>query len=81
MLFKHYVIECTTHYHQGAKPDDLVLFLHSSGRSIVESMVILKHVLGIDLRDAKILVASHPIWSEIATAGEELHDLLEDEFD
>lgn len=59
---------------QGGDDRDLVLRLHNLGASILDSIKIIRTVRAVSLGSAKEIVSSHPIWAQVVTASESLHD-------
>lgn len=59
---------------QGTSNEDLIFQLHEHGASILDSIKALRNVRGISLGLAKEIVSSHPVWEQIVTASQPLHD-------
>lgn len=62
---------------KGAPADELIVYLHETGLSIVESIRVLRQTLGIRTGEAKRLVDEHPVWRDDVEANEPLHDAVE----
>ena len=68
---------CRTLLTQGYSQDDVILYLHQQGLSIIHSIRVLRILYGIGLAEGKQLVTSHAVWAETVAAHEPLHDALE----
>jgi hypothetical protein len=62
---------------RGAASDELIVYLHGAGLSIVESIRVLCQALRVSTGEAKRLVIEHPVWRDEVRANEPLHDALE----
>jgi len=71
---KRVIARATKMFRRGASVNDLIIFLHANSIDIVDTMGIIARVTGIKGRDAKYLVARHPLWSDVLIPAAELHD-------
>jgi hypothetical protein len=63
---------------RGAPSEEILAYLRSNGASILESMRILKNVLGLSLAEAKQIVHFSETWSDMRDEHDRIHDVLED---
>lgn len=71
--FEEIVRGCREMVDRGLNIGDLVEYLHGRGTTITDSMRTLMAVYAIPLRDAKVVVSTHPVWKGIVAAAEPLH--------
>ena len=63
-------------HRQGRSEADILTAMSRRGLSILEAIKAARSVFGIGLGSAKLLVSSHPSWSQTAEAAGPLHDAL-----
>jgi len=61
---------------EGLDIDEAIRKLHQYKFSITETMRFLVSEYRVGLGEAKSLVSSHPVWSEVVEASKPLHDEL-----
>lgn len=69
--------ECQKRVSHGASREDLILYLHHEGITIVDSMKVLKEIYKISLGEAKEIVTAHPAWTDEVRSADILHEQLE----
>jgi len=74
---KEIFLRCRELADSGLPIGDVIKYLHERGVTITESMKALIVVYNISLREAKSLVAEHPVWSEVVRASEPLQENAE----
>ena len=57
--------------------EDIIVMLHDKGLSLAESVWVLQQVFGESLAKLKEVVTAHPVWAELVSCTEPLHDELE----
>lgn len=61
---------------KGASYSDIIAYLHDQNVSLVDSVEVISDLYKIDMSTGKIIVFSHPIWSQDAESASALHDTL-----
>ena len=61
---------------QGISPSQSISKLHKQGQTITSSIRIIKWAYGINLAEAKNLVAGHPVWQTLTQAVQPYHDKI-----
>ena len=75
--FESLVNECREAMGHGTKIEGPIVFLHERGASIVESIRVIREIYGLPLDGAKAIVAANPVWIDVVTRGDVLHQELE----
>jgi ribosomal protein L7/L12 len=75
--FENMLEECRRRISQGVKREDLILYLHNEGLTIIESMKILKKIYNLSLGEAKEQVTAHPAWASEVRSADVLHEELQ----
>ncbi len=77
------VEQCKRKEDSGASTDEVIVFVHDQGFSILDCMKIVKRVYGVDLGEAKLMITRNPAWSaesdRMRSLGEAFADFLEHE--
>lgn len=68
--------KCQKEIKGGKSHDEIIELLHDSGLTITESMKVVMELFKISLGEAKIVVAGHPVWSNVVEAAKPLHNDL-----
>ena len=72
------ISECSRLDENGVSLENIIAYLRSEGCWKIDSIAILREVLGIGLGDAKRLVHLSATWHDVRNQDDELHDRLND---
>ena len=72
-----FIEDCKGRVSRGASREELILYLHDQGLTIVETMRILKETYKLSLGKAKEIVTAHPVWANEVKGADRLHSDLE----
>jgi ribosomal protein L7/L12 len=68
---------CENKLQSGATLDDVIVYLHTQGVSILDAIKVIRNAGHMPLGEAKRMVSSHTLWRSIVEANKTLHDEIE----
>jgi len=68
---------CQAKLQAGTTLDEVIVYLHGQGLSILDTIKVIRQVGRISLGDAKQIVSHHTVWQQTVKANEALHDAAE----
>jgi hypothetical protein len=68
---------CENKLQAGATLNDVIVYLHTQGVSILDAIKVIRNAGHLPLGEAKRLVSSHMLWRSIVEANQTLHDEIE----
>ncbi len=76
MPFEELKAKCKRKMKDGKSSEEIIEMLYFSGITITVSTRIIMELLEISLGEAKVIVADHPVWTDVVSAASPLHNDL-----